>query len=273
MSSRNSDALPLLRGIERYRISSLHSNACYKIPSHGSFVFLKVYRPKRPAATYAVRRFLGGMGFRQPVEYTSPGERRAFEEKTLRHWKAHGFTVPDIVDNPLKELGGIPVLATRFIEGLTLREMARNSSRSVEDRSGELRALFTEVAARHGSAFAAADPLLFHIDANTRNILFAENAVYHVDFEMGRPWEPPVLSATREVLKLLVTLAEDLDPESRAPVMKIFRDCYHHDEVFQRIRTGVIDRPFQSFHRFSNERKKKRNPHKVTLYDLMEYLW
>lgn len=265
--------MPLLREIERYRITSLHSNACYKIPSQGSFVFLKVYRPKRPAATYAMRRFLGFVGFRQPVEYTSPGERRAFEEKTLRRWKACGFTVPDIVDNPLKELGGMPVLATRFIEGITLREMVHNSSCSAEDRSGKLRALFSEVAARHGSAFAAGDSLLFHIDANTRNILFAGSAVYHVDFEMGRMWESSVLSASREVLKLLVTLAEDLDPESRAPVMRIFRDCYHHDEVLQRIRAGVVGRPFQSFHRFSNERKKKRNSGKVTLYDLMEYLW
>ncbi|MBN2284144.1 MAG: hypothetical protein JXO48_09665 [Deltaproteobacteria bacterium] len=272
MSSEKADRKDILERLEGFRIESAHSNACYRIPRGGSSVFLKIYGPKRPRAAYEIRKFLGALGVRQPVEYTSPRKRMAFEEVTLRCWRERGYAVPVIVGNPMPELSPLPLLATTFIEGMTLREAVRDPGMDPAKRRACLERLFSEVARRHDEAFRTNEPLLFHIDANSRNILFAGNSFYHVDFEMGRPWEPLRQCASREVLKMLVTLSEDLEPDARGPVMRLFRECYRRKDVYQWVEKSITGRPFQVVHRYSSRKRKKRHPGTVTLYDLIEYL-
>lgn len=263
----------VLRRIEKYRILSVHTNAAYKIPLENQFIFLKIYGHKHPRLKYEIRKFLGYVGLRQPVEYSSPMKRKAFEEEILKHWRANGYNVPSIIDNPLHELYIFPILTTKFIDGITLRELIRKETIGPREKEEKLGVLFCEVADRHHRAFLNNDNRLFHIDANTRNIIFADKAIYHVDFEMGRPWESVMACASREVLKLLVSIAEDMQPSSRKSMFQIFKDCYKKDDVYQFISKGIVQRPFQRIHRFRNTKKKRKNPESVTLYDILHYLF
>lgn len=258
--------------LEQYRITSDQTNAAYKIPVENDFIFLKIYGPKYPRLKYEIRKLLGNIGFRQPVEYASPEARRTYEVTILSHWKDNGYDVPDIIKNPFDELLGFPVLTTTFIDGLTLRQVLKTSAMTDEEKVKKLAALFTEVAARHQRAFLNNDNRLFHIDANTRNIIFAHTAIYHVDFEMGRPWEPVVACAAREVLKLLVCLAEEVDLSFREFMFKLFKECYKRDDVYSYINYSTIGRSLQFLHRYNNKRNKKKNPQKVTLYEIFHYL-
>lgn len=257
---------------EQYRITSDQTNAAYKIPVGNDFIFLKLYGPKFPRVKYELRKLLDAVGFRQPVEYTSPEKRRTYEATILSHWKVNGYDVPDVIQNPFDELSGFTVLTTNFINGPTLRHVLKSPVMTVEEKTKKLTALFIEVAARHHRAFLNNDNKLFHIDANTRNIIFTPTEIYHVDFEMGRPWEPVLVCATREVLKLLVSIAEDVESSAREIVFRLFKEHYRCDDVYMKIVESVKDRPFQFVHLYNDKRKKLRVPHKVTLYDVVRYL-
>jgi len=263
----------ILREIQEYRISSAHTNAAYKIPIENQFIFLKIYGHKQPRLTYEMRKFLGYFGLRQPIEYSSPIKRKNFEEGILKHWRVNGYNVPSIVNNPLIALSTFPILTTKFIDGITLRELIREEANEPRKKEEKLGALFSEVADRHDRAFLNNDNRIFHIDANTRNIIFTDEAIYHIDFEMGRPWEPVMACACREVLKLLVSIAEDMEPSSRESMFKLFKDCYRKEEVYQFIKKGIVERPFQRVHRFRNSKKKMKNPGRVTLYDVLRHLF
>ncbi len=268
MCSRSSRG-DLKKRLEEYRISSVHTNAAYKVPLNGDFVFLKIYGHKYPRMSYEIRRFLSGLGIRQPVEYTSPYRRRDFEKELLRHWLSSGYNVPVIIDNPFHELSNLPVLTTRYIDGMTIREFVQSDNVGIVEKKEKTAALFRDISARHHSALGSGDTRLFHIDANTRNILLADDTIFHCDFEMGRPWESPVECASREVLKVLVSLAEDMGPSFMECLFTSFKDIYKEKEVYACIEKGISGRPFQAAHRYMNRRKKERNPGKVTLYDIL----
>ncbi|MFP4444680.1 MAG: hypothetical protein ACLFPD_00345 [Desulfosudaceae bacterium] len=274
MSSRsNNNGSDFRQRLAAWRISSAQTNAAYKIPVDGDFVFLKIYGPKHPRGKYELRKFLDGLGWRQPVEYQAPEKRCRFEQKTLRHWQASGFHVPAPVTPPLKIPPDMIVLATTYIEGPTLRESLSGPDKGGRKTADRLAGLFTEVAARHERALAHQDYHLLHIDANTRNIIFGQSAVFHVDFEMGRPWKPVVAGAAREVLKLLVSVADDAGPGMHPRLFELFRQHYRHDPVYACIADSITGRPLQGWHRLANQRKKQRHPNKITLYELAEYLF
>lgn len=266
------DKNDIINKFAEYRINSDQTNAAYKIPVKNDFVFLKIYGSKYPRLKYELRKLLAHIGFRQPVEYRPPEKRRDHEVAILCHWSANGYAVPHIVNNPFHELLGFPVLTTTFIEGLTLRQVLKSSFMVSKEKAENLAALFAGVAARHHQGFASNDNRLFHIDANTRNIIFAKKAVYHVDFEMGRPWEPVPVCATREVLKLLVSIAEDTELSARETVFRLFKKYYAQDDVYMNIVKSVKGRPFQAIHRYNSRRKKQQDSNKITLYEVLQYL-
>jgi tRNA A-37 threonylcarbamoyl transferase component Bud32 len=266
------DSDGMLRAFEKYRIASTHTNAAFKIPFEGTYLFLKVYGPKHPRLPYEIRKFLNTMGVRQPVEYRSPLERKIFEEETLRHWESHGYRVPAITDNPFPELSAIPTLTTQFITGVTLREFIGDETITLKEKERRLSDLFHEISLRHHHAFSLNDTRLFHIDANTRNIIFSEDITYHCDFEMGRLWQSPIACASREIMKLLVSIGEDSDLSVRDFFFSHFKEAYEMRDVSDFIKEGASGRSFQAIHRYRNARKKRGNPGKVTPYDILHYL-
>ncbi|MFO8048958.1 MAG: hypothetical protein R6U29_07995, partial [Desulfosudaceae bacterium] len=90
--------------------------------------------------------------------------------------------------------------------------------------------------------------------------------------EMGRPWEPVVPGATREVLKLLVSIADDTGPSYHRLMFELFKRHYRHDQIYDHIASGITGRSFQLIHRFTNQRKKRRHPGKITLPDIAAHL-
>ena len=271
MSSRSSRR-DLQKEFEQYRIRSAHANAAYKVPFDGDHLFVKVYGPKKPRIPYEIRKALGVIGIRQPVEYRSPSRRRDFEKDILRHWNDHGYHVPAFVENPFHRLSHLPVLTTRYIKGVTIRDLLRSERVKTAEKEKQLAVLFRDTGERHRVALRSGDNRLFHIDANTRNVILAEDTLYHCDFEMGRPWESPVQCAAREVLKLLISLIEDMGTSCAEPVCRTFRGVYTEKTVYTGIAKGITGRPFQGIHRFNDRRKKKREPGRVTLYDILRFL-
>jgi len=272
MSFRNNSG-DILKRFGAYRIASAHSNAAFKIPFEDTYLFLKVYGPKYPRIPYEIRKFLNTMGMRQPVEYRSPRNRKIYEEETLAHWGNLRYFVPIITENPFAEFEGLSTLTTTFIEGVTLREMIHDERMAWPAKEGKLATLFTEVSLRHNHAFETGDVRLFHVDANSRNIMFAGDAVCHCDFEMGRPWEPALQSAAREILKMMISIADDGAPKRRGAIFDLFRSCYREGAVYDHIRKEISGRSFQGLHRYRDKRKKEREPGKTTLYDILAYLF
>lgn len=262
----------MLHKFEQYKIEAQQTNAVYKVPFKDSYVFLKVYQHKHPRLRYEIRKFLDQAGFSQPVEYSAPRRRKTFEEQTIQSWIEYGYHVPCVIKNPFPGLDALPILVTEFIEGTTLQEVIKDKSAGWSGKGEKLEIVFREVNARHTTALARKDNRLFHIDANTRNIMFVDEMVYHVDFEMGRTWEPSVKCASREILKMLVCTAEDAMPEERPFVFELFREHYGIMEVYEAIRRSILGRLFQSVHRRNDRKKKKKNPGRVTLYDVLDYL-
>ncbi len=216
---------------------------------------------------YEIRSMLNRIGMRQPIEYRPPRKRKECEESYLRHWREKGFHVPEILASPFPEYKDVPHLSTTFVGGVTLKLLLQkgySSSKKI------LMNLFSDMSKRHRLAFLTKDFFLFHVDANTRNILVAGNRFFHVDFEMGRPWEDPLESARREVSKLLISIGEDLKPNERDLVFSLFKKCYINKDLLDSLVGSVNERPFQRYHRWRNERKKIRNPQRVTLYDLVD---
>ncbi len=257
-----------LNRLAPYALKSVHSNEAFRVPLNGRSVFVKVYGPKKPRFSYELRCLLNRIGVRQPIEYLPPRKRKAFEEDCLRRWRERGFPVPEVLASPFPEYEAVPHLSTTFVEGVTLRRLLHQGYSSCRDL---LQDFFEDLSQRHRLAFLTRDSLLFHIDANTQNILVADRRFYHVDFEMGRPWETPMECACREVSKLLVSLGEDLKPEERELVFALFKKSYGSNDLLDTLAGSVNQRPFQKLHRWRNERKKARNPRRVTLYDIADY--
>jgi tRNA A-37 threonylcarbamoyl transferase component Bud32 len=190
----------------------------------------------------------------------------------IQCWTEYGYHTPRLIKNPFPEFDSFPILVTEFIEGTTLQKVIKDRNISWSDKGSKLETVFSEVNARHAAALARHDNRFFHIDANTRNIMFVNDMVYHVDFEMGRSWESPVKCASREILKMLVCTAEDVTPDERPLIFALFRKCYGINDVYEVVRRSILGRSFQSLHRYNDRRKKLKNPGKVTLYDVLEYL-
>jgi tRNA A-37 threonylcarbamoyl transferase component Bud32 len=268
MYSRNRTR-DFLSRLAPYGLKSVHSNEAFRIPQNGRFLFLKVYGPKKPRIFYELRSRLDAIGMRQPIEYRVPPRRKDFEEACLKHWREKGFSVPHLLASPFPEYEGVPHLCTTFIEGVTMKSILSQGYFSAE---GRLDIFFEDLFRRHALAFRTSDTLLFHIDANTQNILEAGNQFYHVDFEMGRPWERPMECACREITKLLISMSQDLPSGERNPLYRLFKKVYRNRDLLDFLDRSIHRRPFQNVHRWRNRRKKEEDPRRVTLYDLAEAL-
>jgi tRNA A-37 threonylcarbamoyl transferase component Bud32 len=192
--------------------------------------------------------------------------------KCLRHWQHLGYPVPTVFDTASDDPSPVPTLITSFVEGPTLRDVLRDADSAPLSGPDAVTQLYSDMAARHRDALDADDSLLFHVDANTRNIIVADGKLFHVDFEMGRPWEDCLTLAVREAMKSLVSIQEDLPEQSRAWVVKVFVESYGLEAVRGEIKSRVLGRPWQALHRRRAERKKAARPGSVSTFDIADLL-
>jgi tRNA A-37 threonylcarbamoyl transferase component Bud32 len=205
-------------------------------------VFVKTYGPKTPFRRYYFRCALDFLGVSQPIEYSSKYNRLKFESKTLELWKSHHLNVPDVVR--VKDLE----LHLSVIKGKTLAEIFTESINfDIVDQ------LFSDINYRHQLAIKLNEPRLCHIDANLRNIMYSDNKIFHIDFEMGRESEPTNMWAQREITKLLISLSQVTD--SMQNVLSLFFEIYTHVEIIEQF----IDSKFGSKSRELIEKKLNKN--------------
>jgi len=212
-------------------------------------VFVKTYGPKTPFWRYYFRSALNTIGIRQPVEYYNRSKRLDFEYRALKLWKHYDLNVPSVAFKDKISLH------LSIIKGRTL---ASKLSRSVDFKV--ITALFEDLNYRHQLAFEHNEPRLCHVDANLRNILYSDQKIFHVDFEMGREYESVELWARREVSKLLISLLNILPFKNREEVLTLFCQHYSIQEVINSLIQSKLGR-------IDNKRKRAPNTQN-TLYNL-----
>lgn len=211
-------------------------------------IFIKTYGGKTPLWKYYIRSSLDRIGIRQPVEYYNTHKRLQFEVGTLQLWKAYKLDVPSIVSLSKNKLH------LSKINGKTLQNLLSES----DNLDGNILAkLFGDLNARHKLAFRHKEPRFCHIDANLGNIIFSNNTIFHIDFEMGREYEDVELWAQREVSKLLLCLLEHQTPDNREEILKIFRLKYSFITVVMLLVESVNNRISTKFCRYFPRCAKK----------------
>ncbi len=81
--------------------------------------------------------------------------------------------------------------------------------------------IFEDLNKRHQLAFDLKESRFCHVDANLKNIIYNNNEIYHLDFEMGREYESIDLWARREISKLLISICNKL-PKHKNQVLDSF---------------------------------------------------
>lgn len=191
---------------------------------------IKSYGAKTPYIKYFFRMFIGFLGFNQPIEYGSAHCRKKFEEGVLNLWADYGLNVPDIIQVTDQELH------MSIIKGRTFNDIfSKNIDFDLIDK------LFREINERHVLACKYNEPLLCHIDANLRNLIYSDNKIFHIDFEMGREYEDVDMWSQREVTKLLISLSQATDKDTMQNILHRFLDTYtqvHIIENFINLKIG-----------------------------------
>ena len=185
-------------------------------------VFIKTYGPKTPLWKYYSRSTLDLIGFRQPVEYYNNRKRLEFEYQTLKLWISYDLNVPEVIRKNSSDLH------LSIIKGKTLHKIFTESNDIDMDLVIKL---INDVNYRHHLAFEYNEPKLCHVDANLGNIIYSNNKIFHIDFEMGREYENTSEWAQREMPKLLFSLLNNIPAGERENVVELFHNIYEHTSV------------------------------------------
>ena len=185
-------------------------------------VFIKTYGPKTPLWKYYSRSALDLIGFRQPVEYYNKRKRLEFECQTLKLWISYDLNVPKVIRKNSSDLH------LSIIKGKTLNKIFTE----FDDVDMDLVIkLINDVNYRHHLAFKYNEPKLCHVDANLGNIIYSDNKIFHIDFEMGREYESIGMWAQREISKLLISLLNNIPVSEKDNVVRLFCNIYEHNSV------------------------------------------
>ena len=205
-------------------------------------IYIKKYGSKKPIGKYYFRLMLGIIGIKQPIEYYGKNKRLEFERNTLQLWKSYCLNVPNVIQVKKSEL------YLSAIKGETCAEIFNKSI----DFDLILK-IFIDVNNRHELAIKFNEPTLCHVDANLGNILYSDNKLFHIDFEMGREYEAVNVWAEREITKLLISLSGVVGINSMKRVVSIFLNTYTHTSIVRRFINQKISE--QSVSNGANETK------------------
>lgn len=186
--------------------------------------FIKKYGYKKPFIKYKIRSFLDFVGFRQPVEYYNIIKRMNFEYKVLKLWSSHNLNVPKV----LKKQDNCLYLSK--IDGITIDELLREKfDLTIIEK------IFSDLEYRHSLSLKENEPLFCHVDSNLRNIMFSNDEIFSIDFEMGREYEPIEKWMEREISKLLVSLLSRENRKNRDLILNKFIEIYSHKKIIENL--------------------------------------
>lgn len=183
-------------------------------------VYVKFYGYKKPFYKFIFRSFIDIIGINQPVEYYNNLKRMNFEYKVLLLWKSFNLNVPTVLKK------GNNFLELSKIEGKTLNQIFTKKF----DINIVIE-VFKDLNFRHTLAKEKKQPLFCHIDSNLKNIIFSDNKIFHIDFEMGREYEKLDKWMEREISKLLYSLMLNQTLENKNLILIKFSEIYTHKEV------------------------------------------
>jgi heptosyltransferase III len=182
--------------------------------------YIKNYGYKKPLIKFIFRNLLDLLGCRQPVEYYNNLKRMEFEYRVLTLWKKYNLNVPIVLKKESSSL------YLSKLKGLTVNEILKDSF-----DFDLIEKIFIDLEYRHSLAKKEKEPLFCHVDSNLRNIIYSDNKIFHIDFEMGREYESLESWMEREISKLLYSLLSKEKRENRDLILNKFIHIYSHKEV------------------------------------------
>lgn len=200
-------------------------------------------------------------------------ERRDWEEHTLRVWSEAGFPVPRTSSLTLPELSDTPYLIMEFIDGPTLQEYLKREDVGRDEKVAILSRIYRENCRRQAKAMSEQEPALFHPDANTSNVILADNGFRFIDFETAIDLSRINEMAAIETAKFSRWSARDIGRDALPELMTHLVDAYQDQlSVLRQIIRRTNGRTFQFFHRWQDRKRKRKHPAEVTKYDIADTL-
>ena len=257
--------------LEPYRLSVTSSNRLYLVPDGERQVILKVF-------TESPKPMPKWLGVLLPQSDESSFRRRSAQERcrherqSIEHWQRCGRSVPAVLSNRHSaDLASDRILALEWIDSPSLQSLLQNNELDDVQRMQVVEKTLSEMADRHRLAIVTNDPMLAHLDANTGNVLIANDRVYRIDFESVRERGVVMELLACEVVKLCRWIARDWNPARISDITDRIVACYSTiPQVLQMAVSLTADRPFSWWHRLRDQRKKRKTPNDVTKYDVVD---
>ena len=197
--------------------------------------------------------------------------RRERERAMLDRWREAGFNVPEVCERTIPDLPE-PRLVTRFIEGVSLRELLCCDERERAEKLDTVSRVFEDLARRHRMAVSRDDPLLVHHDPNTGNILCGPDGFTFIDFEAPpHKGRSAAEAASIEAATTCRWIARDQGVAFIEETARLMVAAYAGQEsLMRRIVERTHGRAFQFVHRRRDRARKRAHPGEVTKYDIAD---
>ncbi len=187
------------------------------------------------------------------------------EKMTIQQWSKAGFNVPKLLHIDNIKLNK-PYLAMTFIEAEAMGKLLKSPE---TDKFLLIREFYRELYRRHYLAIKQNNPDLIHHDANTGNILYNNHIFYFIDFESEVKFKDVELSASVELATITRWIVRDIGIESIEQVVSIANEQYKDlQKIMQLLIDRTLKRPFQTYHRWKDRKRKIKAPNNVTKYDV-----
>lgn len=255
---------------ERFRIPVTSTNRLYLVPHGTEKVVVKVFSDAAHRKPAWLEQLLPHSE-RHATRTASASQRCQNERRLLAHWKSRNQCVPAIVDWLPSGLPADRTLVMQWVDRPSLRTILQDPGLPDSHKSAVVHRVFQEMASRHKLALDTHDPRLAHLDANTGNVLVAEEVTFRIDLEGICEAAPLVPLLASEVTKLCRWIARDWRPEKLPSIIESLTGLYVQTPVILQVAVEQTCRgPFEWLHRLRDRRKKTRNPAEVTKFDVVD---
>ena len=222
------------------------TNTAYVGTIEGQRVFIKCYRGK------------------------AAHERRELERTLMNHWHQLGFYVPASYDLSIDGLEP-PYLVIEYVEGVCLAEYLSAAQVKTSEKLDTLASIFKQNYFRHRQALESKDLRLIHSEPHMSNLMLTANGCYYIDFESPLTRRPILQAIGTEIAKFSRWAATDLGCQHTDAVVKYMLNAYHDaPAMIEALIALTTNRPFQWGYRWRHRMKKRKNPHKVSKYDIID---
>jgi tRNA A-37 threonylcarbamoyl transferase component Bud32 len=197
-------------------------------------------------------------------------ERRKLEQKLMNHWYKNGFNVPANYDISIAGLEQ-PYLVIEFIEGTCLAEYLTDALEQTTRKLDTIARILDHNYIRHQQALATGDIYLIHSEPHMSNLMISAKGCYYIDFESPLTKRPMLQAIATEIAKFSRWASTDIGcVHTDAVVKRVLKAYQKAPAMIEALIALTIDRPFQWGYRWRDRIKKRKNPFKVSKYDIID---